>query len=61
MTEQEAKKIYDKTYPNLKYDTIQETKSFFIFSRNDGVTVDPVLVRKANGECRGYIPPFDGE
>ena len=61
MTKQEAIKIYDKTFPDLKYDQIRETKSFFIFSRNDGTIVDPVMVRKSNGECRGYVPPFDGE
>lgn len=60
MTKQEAIKIYDKTFPDLKYDQIRETKSFFIFSRNDGTIVDPVIVRKSNGECRGYVPPIDG-
>lgn len=60
MTKQQAIAIYKKTFPDLKYDQIRETKSFFIFSRNDGTIVDPVMVRKSNGECRGYVPPKDG-
>lgn len=61
MTEQEATRIYKKTYPDLPYDGVNETKSFFIFYKNDGTIADPVMVRKSNGECRGYIPPIDGE
>jgi hypothetical protein len=61
MNKEDAIKIYKKTYPTLPYDGINETKSFFVFYRNDATFVDPVMVRKSNGECRGYIPPVDGE
>ena len=61
LTKEEAIKIYNKTFPDLKYNKIRETKSYFIFSKNDSTFVDPVMVRKSNGECRGYIPPVDGE
>lgn len=60
MTKEEAIKIYDKHFHDLKYTKIRETKSYFIFSNNDNTVVDPVMVRKSNGECRGYIPPIDG-
>lgn len=61
MTKKEAIEIYNKTFPDLDYDNISETKNYFIFSKDDSTIVDPVMVRKSNGECRGYLPPFDGE
>ena len=61
MTKEEAIKIYNKTFPDLKYDGITETKDKFVFYKTDGTIVDPVMVRKSNGECRGFIPPIDGE
>ena len=61
MTKDEAIKIVRKTFPNLESANIRETKSYFIFSKASEKLIQPIMVRKSNGECRGYVPPLDGE
>jgi hypothetical protein len=61
MTKDEAIKIVRKTFPDLKSARITETANFFIFSKSGPELIQPIMVRKSNGECRGYVPPLDGE
>lgn len=61
MTKDEAIKIVRKTFPDLTSAKVTETEHFFVFSKSGEGLIQPIMVRKSNGECRGYVPPIDGE